>query len=206
MKLVIFSDTHGCHESLNMPEGDMVIFAGDMCAYGRCSEARNFIQWFERLDYKYRIYIAGNHDWPFYKDRSFGNKNTNSDKAIYLEDEAVEIEGLKIYGSPWQPEFCDWAFNLKRGEQLYNKWKMIPDDTNILITHGPPATIRDCCPLPVGCDDLLSRVKQVKPDLHIFGHIHTQWGMSFRDGITFVNGSIVDDWNAKQNEPIALEI
>ena len=206
MRLVIFSDTHCAHEELNMPEGDLLIFAGDMCGYGHKKEAKRFIKWMSDLPHKYKVCICGNHDWPFYKYLGFAKDSFESTGIHYLQDSSVEIDGLKIYGSPWQPEFCNWAFNLPRGKQLAEKWAMIPDDTDILITHGPPATIRDCCPTSVGCDDLLKRVYEIKPKLHVFGHIHTQWGISFRDGITFINASIVDDYNTKVNNSIEWEL
>ena len=204
MRLVIFSDTHTCHRFLNMPEGDMLIFAGDMCGYGRGKEARDFIAWMEGLPYEHKVAICGNHDWPFYKDTSFGRREF--DKVHYLQDSSVTINGIKIYGSPWQPEFNDWAFNLPRGEKLAAKWRKIPEDVDILVTHSPPSTVLDSVDgLPMGCSDLHRRVLEITPRFHIFGHIHTQYGVKRRDGLVYVNASIVDDYNVKQNEPITLD-
>ena len=97
----------------------------------------------------------------------------------YLEDQSLEIEGLNFYGSPWQPDFCNWAFNLPRGQPLADKWAMIPDNTDVLITHGPPHMILDQLENGerVGDEDLQQEVtRRVKPGLHVFGHIHSGYG------------------------------
>jgi len=204
MNLTIFSDTHGCHPYLTIPDGDMIIFAGDMCNYGKGFEALKFRNWFEELPHKYKILIAGNHDWPFYEDRDFGRRLFQN--SIYLQDESIEIEGIKIYGSPWTPEFNDWAFNLPRGKELQKKWSKIPDDTDILVSHGPLATILDNVNnLPMGCVDLQQRVLEIKPKLHIFGHIHMNHGIRIRKDTTYINAGIVDDYNTKINEAIVWE-
>lgn len=206
MRLVIFSDTHNVHSFLDVPDGDMLIFAGDMCSYGHRKEAKKFIKWMKELPHEHKVAICGNHDWPFARYMGFAEDNFSGTGIHFLLDSSVTIEGIKIYGSPWQPEFNNWAFNLHRGEELARIWKEIPDDTDILVTHGPPDGILDNCGgLPVGCADLRDRVLEVKPKFHIFGHIHTQYGIRRRDGIVYVNGSIVDDWNAKQNECISLD-
>lgn len=206
MKLVIFSDTHCTHDELIVPDGDMLIFAGDMCSYGQSNEVEPFVKWMKAFKHKHKISICGNHDFSFYRDRGFGKRLFKDTGIHYLQDSYVCIEGFKIYGSPWQPEFNNWAFNLPRGERLKEKWDKIPEDTDILITHCPPDGVLDCCPLPSGCADLRDRVLEIKPNLHIFGHIHTQNGIRFRDNITYVNASVVDDYNSKINEAIVLEI
>src|SRR4030042_365158 len=114
MKLVIFSDTHGSHEDLTVPDGDILIFAGDMCGCSNKKEVRFFKDWLIKLPHKYKIIIAGNHDWPLYNYKGFGHKIFNNDGLYYLQDSWVIIKGIFIYGSPWQPEFCNWAFNLPR--------------------------------------------------------------------------------------------
>jgi len=116
----------------------------------------------------------------------------------YLQDSGCEIEGVKFWGSPWQPWFFDWAFNLERGEQLRRKWALIPDDTDVLITHGPPAGILDLCPdgRRVGCGDLRLRVEQIEPMAHIFGHIHHSAGQVeplVGRRTRFINAAICDE-------------
>ena len=106
---------------------------------------------------------------------------------------------LKIYGSPWQPEFCGWAYNLPRGQALADKWAMIPDDTDILVTHGPPAGILDG---DLGCLNLRRRVDELNLKLHVFGHIHYSWGVMGN----YVNASICNDMNIPIHDPIVMEV
>ncbi len=115
----------------------------------------------------------------------------------YLQDEGIEIDGVKFWGTPWQPEFCNWAFNLPRGKQIREKWDLIPDDTDVLITHGPPYSILDSindgCP-PLGCQDLLETVvERVNPRVHVFGHIHGGHGEEDRQGTKYINASLLDE-------------
>jgi Icc-related predicted phosphoesterase len=119
----------------------------------------------------------------------------------------VEIDGVKIYGSPWQPEFYNWAFNLPRGEKLAEKWGKIPEGLDILVTHGPAfgmvdATIQG---ISVGCHDLFQRVVKVKPKIHACGHIHWSYGQKTFDGIEFINASILNEGYFYENKPIAIE-
>ena len=190
MKIVCISDTHGKHKQLNMPEGDMVIFAGDMCNVGRVSEVERFFDWFLYLDYEYKICIPGNHDWPIYRDEV---------DVDVLVDRAVVINNIKIYGSPWQPEFCGWAYNLPRGKALADKWDAIPDETDILVTHGPPAGILDG---GLGCVNLRRRTEELKLKLHVFGHIHYAAGKVGR----YVNASLVNDMLMVVNKPWEVEV
>jgi len=202
MYIVAFSDTHGCHDYVTPPDGDILMFAGDLCAYGHNKEVKGFGTWLGALSHKHKIVIAGNHDWPFQNNRGEALSRLPED-CIYLHDSSVEIDGIKIYGSPWQPEFCDWAFNLKRGKELKEKWDKIPNDTDILVTHGPPAGIKDGVHgIPVGCADLYDAVQRVKPRYHIFGHIHAGYGAVKRNDTVYMNVSICDDYNRKQNDPM----
>jgi hypothetical protein len=125
-----------------------------------------------------------------------------------LEDESAIVAGVKIYGSPWQPYFGGWAFNLRRGEPLAAMWAKIPDNTDILVTHSPPEGIldRNRWGEPCGCRDLLARVREVQPRLHIFGHIHEAAGQSHDAGTTFVNAAVPSRLAAAASpEPIVLD-
>src|ERR1035437_5035200 len=139
MKLVLISDTHCQHKALKMPEGDILIHAGDWTHSGEEALTVEFVRWFNSQPYKYKVFIAGNHD--FYPERhplSFRTLvRTVAPDCIYLEDESVIVEGYKIHGSPVSPEFCNWAFNRYRGSDIQKHWDLIPSDTEILITHGP---------------------------------------------------------------------
>lgn len=129
--------------------------------------------------------------------------------CIYLEDKMVEIYGLKIYGSPWQPEFCNWAFNVPRGVQCLNKWDLIPDAVDVLITHTPPVGHGDLCCSGVraGCVELLTTVqKRVKPKYHIFGHIHEGYGVTSDGKIIFINASTCDISYIPNNHPVVFDI
>ena len=200
MLFVAISDTHGYHDRLEVPDGDVLIHGGDLTKHGRLEDVEAFDRWLAGLPHRHKIVIAGNHDFCFqHRPRE---ARALLRHAIYLEDRAVEVEGVKFYGSPWQPEFFDWAFNLPRGPALAAVWAKIPDDTQVLITHGPPLGIGDLTHRGphVGCEDLLRRVRQVRPRLHVFGHIHEAAGRYDVDGTTFVNASI-----AGRGKPIVIE-
>lgn len=204
MRLVIISDTHGFHEELVMPAGDMLIHAGDITKMGNVEEVEPFNQWLKTLPYAEKIVIAGNHDFCF----EFNDGKDLITNAHYLQDSSITIEGIKFYGSPWQPRFFDWAFNLDRGAALKERWDLIPADTDVLITHGPPFGIADitCTDESVGCEELMLAIERVRPKAHIFGHIHEAYGVVTKDGTTFVNGSSCTLRYQAINAPICIDI
>lgn len=129
--------------------------------------------------------------------------------CTYLQDQEIVIYGLKIYGTPWQPEFCKWAFNVPRGEACLRKWNLIPDDTDVLVTHTPPIGHGDLCCTGVraGCVELLSTVqKRVRPKYHVFGHIHEGYGVSSDGKIIYINASTCDISYLPTNPPITFDI
>jgi Icc-related predicted phosphoesterase len=180
VKFVCISDTHTFQDALEIPDADMIIHAGDMSGRGTIQEISNFLQWYAELPHKYKILIAGNHD--------------------------KFIKHVKIHGSPRTPEFCDWAFNCWRTKKekedpfrgyLYpyigDYWDLIPYDTDILVTHGPPAYVLDKCPGGnVGCDRLLETVQDIKPKYHVFGHIHESAGDINIFDTQFINAAVLD--------------
>jgi Icc-related predicted phosphoesterase len=202
MKVICISDTHTRHKHLKVPDGDLLIHAGDITARGDVWQIRKFNKWLGTLPHKHKIVICGNHDLSF-QDCRCEDARAALTNCIYLEDEAVDVEGLVVYGSPWQPWYHDWAFNIRRqGPELAKKWAQIPEETNILITHGPPFGILDWVkrmhpktdPLPgvprVGCQALAGRVKELKElKLHVFGHVHESYGYTTQNGVHFVNAS-----------------
>lgn len=210
MKRIVFiSDTHQLHDNLVLPKGDIIVHAGDVGSRGSIPEMIDFLEWFSKLPYAHKIFIAGNHDFAFerYPD-DMANFLQRFPGVTYLQDSSVTVDGIKFYGSPWQPEFYNWAFNLPRGERLAEKWAMIPDDTDVLITHGPPATILDYTEydkINVGCVDLLKRVNEVKPKIHVFGHIHEGYGYRDIDGIMFINASICTLRYKPTNPPVVVD-
>ena len=212
MKIVCLSDTHNSNGQIKVPDGDVLIHAGDATITGTIDEIVLFNEWFAGLPHQHKIFVAGNHDWLFETNNRTA-RNLLDDSIIYLQDSAVEIEGVKIYGSPWQPRFFDWAFNLKRGAEIAEKWKLIPDDVEILITHGPPHGILDEVPRKyfvenTGCEELRKKVDELTKGnlkLHVFGHIHCGYGQFEISGVQFVNASNCDESYAPTNAPIIVE-
>ena len=212
-KITFISDTHNKHNYLTsnaynniLGSGDVLVHAGDISSMGRKYEIQNFLSWFANTDFKHKIFIAGNHDFGF--ENGFEIKQEFIDKGIhYLQDSEVTIDGIKFYGTPWQPEFHNWAFNLPRGEKLAEKWSKIPTDTDILITHGPAYGILDYVPYGghVGCEELYKKVFEVKPKIHVCGHIHDSYGQKSIDGVEFLNASVLDDSYQHAHKPIVVD-
>lgn len=214
MKIVCISDTHNCNEQIDVPDGDILIHSGDATSTGTTEEIRRFNRWFAGLSHKHKIFIAGNHDWLFEREPVSARRLLDP-SIIYLKDSACEIDGLKIYGSPWQPRFYDWAFNLMRGAEIAEKWKLIPNDIDVLITHGPPHGILDEVPRQwgienTGCEELRKRVDEIawfgKLKLHVFGHIHCGYGRSEVNGIQYVNASSCDEQYNPTQPPIVIDL
>lgn len=205
MKLIAISDTHGEHKTLEIPDGDVLIHAGDLTRHGTLEDVREFNDFLGTLPHPNKIVIAGNHDFCFENDRKACQEILTN--CIYLQDQEVIIDGVKFYGSPWQPWFYDWAFNLERGPEIRAKWDLIPEDTDVLITHGPPYEIGDLTTRNehTGCQDLLEVVEKIKPTVHIFGHIHEGYGITSNETTTFLNASVCDQLYRLVNPPIVFE-
>lgn len=205
MKLVAISDTHNKHCELKVPSGDILIHAGDFSRKGSLEDLADFNQWLGELPHKYKILIAGNHDFCFQNHAKEARSLLTN--AIYLEDSCEIIEGIKIYGSPWQPWFFNWAFNLKRGQEIAAKWALIPEDTKVVITHGPPYGILDKTKtgVIVGCEELLKKIEFIQPKYHIFGHIHEGYGVQIQGKTTFINASSCDASYRLINPPIVVD-
>ncbi|XP_078064850.1 metallophosphoesterase domain-containing protein 1-like [Mustelus asterias] len=150
VRFVCISDTHQHTAGLRLPRGDVLIHAGDFTNCGYRREIENFGRWLGSCHFPQKVVIAGNHELPFdrmyMRPGDYENLGIGSDEEVsqllgdctYLQDSGAMVQGFKVYGSPWQPAFCNWAFNLTEEEQLREKWDRIPSDTDILITHGPP--------------------------------------------------------------------
>ena len=229
MKITFISDTHNKHNQItkDLLGGDLLLHAGDISSMGYKHEIEDFCEWYNSLEnYDFKMFIAGNHDWgfidrePFFVHRSvLIPKSTeeilNSYKNFeYLRDSSVEVQigdekPVKIYGSPWQPEFFDWAFNLPRkGEELKRRWNNIPTDTDILITHGPAYGYLDKVigrTDHLGCELLTKRIKEIKPKIHICGHIHTGYGYTFDGDTHYINASVLNEQYGYSNKPITID-
>ena len=203
LKCVAIADTHGMYRDIQIPDGDVLIHAGDITRQGRSHELYDFNDWLGEQPHQHKIVIAGNHDWCF-ESHPNGSRSAITN-AIYLQDESVIINGIKFYGSPWQPWFLDWAFNLQRGEEIQEKWDLISNDVDVLITHGPAFGILDKVDRgSVGCENLLSKIEEIKPKVHVCGHIHEGYGEITRKGIKFINASINTEHYKPINAPISF--
>lgn len=209
MKILFLSDTHGQHRKLkDLPAADLIIHGGDLTRMGKDHEAEDFMRWFTDLDYQHKIFIAGNHDFFFEGETPKSINRYLGENTYYLYNSYVEIEGIKIWGSPYSPTFFNWAFNLDRGEDIAEIWNQIPDDTDILVTHGPPFGILDQVDvgIHVGCEELIKKVNLIQPRYHLFGHIHENFGIEHTDATTFMNGSLLDENYVMTNQPILFEV
>lgn len=243
MKITLISDTHTKHDQittsksirnsnrlLDLPGGDLLIHAGDFMNSGyNPMEAMMFFKWFDEIDnYDTKVLIAGNHDrWMQNEPEEAKGILTGYKTIEYLQDEELVLyndgpngdipeDNIRIYGSPWQPEFCNWAFNLPRnGEEMKARWDAIPSNTDILVTHGPAFGYLDIPggqSIRVGCEMLRHRVDEIRPKIHVGGHIHGSWGHYFNGHTHFFNASVLDeqyrythapwifDWNPNTNE------
>jgi Icc-related predicted phosphoesterase len=214
------SDTHYTNrhmKEIEVPEGDVLIHAGDATFEGSRNETKRFARWYASHPHPYKIFVAGNHDWIFERNPE-GGKRILGPSIIYLRDNMTEIGGFKIYGSPWQPEFQNWAFNLPReGDALVKKWTQIPHGIDVLITHGPAYGILDRTTFGdrprVGCEELrrcLDRLRRAHMRLrpvHVFGHIHGEYGIQRfdRDAIS-INASLCDEGYRVARPPIVFDI
>jgi Icc-related predicted phosphoesterase len=187
MNFFVFSDTHGFHENIIIPDGiDVLIFAGDCsntkASFINANETNLFLNWFTIQPVKYKIFVAGNHETSIYE-KAILRKDIESRNIIYLEHESCNINNINIFGSPYTPTFFNWAFNVDRNK-LKKYWEEIPDNTNVLITHGPPMFISDNAPDKFyvkhkGCIHLYNELKnRLNVDYHIFGHIHNNIGVT----------------------------
>lgn len=208
MTFVFISDTHGQHEKLVLPAGDVLVHAGDFTLRGTLPEVTAFFDWFERQPYRYRVAVAGNHDFLAEREPVLF-RQLIPENVIYLEDSGVSLDGIQVWGSPITPWFFDWAFNRQRGADIRRHWDLIPAGADVLITHGPPYGILDEVlrdPRPVGCRDLLRRVEEIKPRVHVFGHIHEGYGQLEQNGTLFVNASALDVQYRAVNGAVVVEV
>ncbi len=197
MKILHLSDTHGWHRRLrDLPEADIIVHTGDFCMAGTEEEAMDFMEWFCDLPYEQKIFIAGNHDDCLYDSNIEGLDNN----VHYLCNSGIDIEGVQFYGIPIFMQDC-----------LSNKQKanysLIPNDTDILITHAPPLGILDFDDgRNHGSEELLMKINALNLKVHLFGHIHSQFGLEIINGTIFSNGSMIDSNYSSLRTPRLLSI
>lgn len=225
LKICFFSDPHGFHDEMTLPEADISICAGDISMSGNRTEIKNFMEWYEKQPVTHKVFIAGNHDYWFDKEHPKSlNYKLEDDSHLdiipegitYLQDSSVTIEGIKIWGSPTTPFFHNWGFN-KLPENLETYWDIIPDDADIIVTHGPCAnTVLDKCARDghrAGCPSLTKRIADIRPKVVAFGHIHEGYGIDDKfipddegnEKVTrLINCSVLNLQYYMANEPVLV--
>ncbi len=205
LRLVCLSDTHNLHDELDVPDGDVLLHAGDFTNAGGPAEVEAFARFLERLPHREKIVVAGNHDFLFEEEPDRARELLG--EVTYLQDSGTRLGELAVWGSPWQPWFHDWAFNLARGEAIAAKWALVPDSTDVLVTHGPPHGVLDALTngTPVGCEELAAARERVRPGLHVFGHIHEGYGTRRDGGTLSVNACNCDKRYRPVNPPIVVD-
>jgi predicted phosphohydrolase len=201
MRIVAVADTHLYQADLGtLPAGDVFIHAGDLLRGGTLEELRSLVPWLVALPHPHKILVAGNHDWCFARSLA-ETLAVLGPGFIYLQDSGITVDEVRFWGSPWQPEYNHWAFNLPRGEALAERWRLIPEQTDVLITHGPPRGIGDRAGMArrEGCEELLKAVGRVRPILHLFGHIHEDGGLWRVGETTFAN---VTTWESERGPSV----
>jgi len=204
MNLTTISDTHGQHLRLDVGSGDMIIHAGDCTSRGKMDEIEVFLRWYGDLNFDHKILVPGNHDWDFESLPKHYEEMCSNYGITLLNNSGIKIKGLHIWGSASTPEFFSWAFNRSRDRALATKrhpyigddWDKIPKNTDILITHGPAGGILDLTKGGdnAGCGLLRQKIEEIKPVIHICGHIHEGRGIftDLKGPITYVNSSSLD--------------
>ena len=212
MRLVFLSDTHGLHHKMKhpVPDGDVLIHCGDGMNTGNITELNDFARWLNNFPHEHKIYIPGNHDHFFEENLILSKEIMNSHESIkvnVLVDEELTIDGLKFYGSPWTKQFYTWAY-MKKEPQLKDIWAAIPNDTDILITHGPPQSVLDINDEGQRCGSkgLRDRVWEVRPLIHAFGHIHEAYGIMDGSHTKFMNLSVCNRKYQPINKPVVIDI
>src|ERR1035437_1547044 len=209
--ITLLSDSHGQHRKIPkewLPETDWILHAGDVSSMGTLEQISDFLDWFSKVgNYKFRVFCAGNHDWLFER-TSYLAKSMIPDNVIYLENSEVVIDGIKVYGVPQQIEFCNWAFNIPK-EDMKKYWDAVPEDTNVILTHGAPFKILDMTLEGdfTGCEYLLKRMSELKQlKLEVHGHIHEARGIfEFADGVKIINASILNRSYKMVNKPYIID-
>ena len=182
MKILQISDTHNRHRQLtNLPEADVIVHCGDFADNGTEEEVLDFLNWYIDLPYKYKIFVTGNHDLCLWDAKDIEDLPEN---VFFLQDRGVTIEGVKFFGI---------AYN--------HSERLIPEGTDIVITHEPPIMILDeSAGIHWGNVPLFKRIMEVRPRYHLFGHAHESCG-TLKQDIIFSNGAILDDFYHISHQP-----
>lgn len=212
-KICVISDIHEQWDKISIPKCDLLITAGDLTYRGDFVKVSDFNLWAAKLKslgvVKEVVTIAGNHDLTAQDDPETFRELLSD--VVYLCDELYNFDGIKIYGSPWTPSFFrefGWVFNADRGDEIKSHWEKIPNDVDILATHGPPFGILDNTPSGerVGCKDLKREIEKKKPRVCVFGHIHNGYGAAIHGETFFINASTCNERYEPTNIPILFQM
>ena len=205
MKIVAYSDAHWYFDKVSVPKGDVLIYAGDWCSGDGFKNTIAFARKLSEFKHKYKIVVAGNHDLIAQQNPALVRNILQESGVMYLQDEGIKIKGINFYGSPWTPQFNNWAF-MKEDSQLKHYWRKIPNYTNVLITHGPAYGILDRVPNvgSVGSMSLEEAIMKKKPMIHICGHIHSGYGIMESEHTYFYNVSVCNDAYDVVNKPMEI--
>ena len=211
MKICFISDVHSRWKDLVIPECDVLVSCGDYSFVGECHLVKNFHKWLNKQKATHIISVQGNHEkWV---EANFNEARTLAQSVCprvhFIDEGEVDIDGVKFFGSAITPYFFNWAWNRYRGEDVNKHWARIPDDVNVLITHGPVYGILDQLPdgTNVGCEGLFNRIQQLDQcKIHACGHIHDAYGEKYFNGRKYINASICDERYSPTNLPILIEI
>lgn len=216
MRIIALSDSHGSHFGIKVPNGDVLVHCGDFSSHGGMRDTVDFMNWFGTHPHPHKLFCAGNHDRLCEQDPGlFQTLMKQAPKGMrYLQDQCVVIDNIKFHMSPVTPRFYNWSFNRDRGEDIKRHWDMIPEATDVLITHGPPHGICDEAYRPgynitehTGCADLMDAVLRIAPKLHLFGHIHYSGGQSYvGPKTTYANVSVLDESYQVVRPPMIFDI
>lgn len=206
MRIVAISDTHELHRELEVPDGDLLIHAGDLTMFGKSLQAlRDFNEWLGELPHRHKVVVYGNHEYMLEADPGLRRLLSN---AVVLVNESVVIEGVKVWGSPLTQHYGG-AFGRSNPADRVCVYNTIPADTDIVVTHGPPFGILDSTPEypgPSGDRELREAVRRTRPRLHIFGHVHSGYGVLPTRNTMFVNAALMGWAGDLENKPIVVNL
>ena len=211
MKIVCISDTHAKWKNLIIPECDLLISTGDFSFRGEIHLVNEFHKWLNKQPAKHIISVMGNHETWVEQNFQLAKEMAIAEcpRVHFIAEGLIEIEGFKIWCSAITPYFFNWAWNRFRGEEIKRHWDIIPDDIDILATHGPAYDILDKDPQgnPVGCEELSKRIENLTNlKVHTFGHLHESYGSIEKNGVLYINASICNDQYKPVNKPIVFRI
>ena len=218
VRFVVISDTHEQEDFVDLPSGDVLLHTGDFTMSGCEGAIKRFNEWLGKQDFTHKIVIAGNHELSL--DSTFATNTTTKGcdevarmkslltNCTYLEDSSIVVEGYKIWGSPATPKCGNWAFSYERGKEAELQWSFMEEGVDLVMTHGPPYDIgdRNSGGLKTGCPSLRKRIMEVKPLVHLCGHIHEDRGIRVVDGITFINACSVDSLYRVSHKPWVFDL